>query len=67
MERQRIVSALNLVLIGIICGAFGSFGTHTIYEIVFLVLHFVMTLYFLRDANQLWQFWRVREERKWEN
>ena len=34
MERQRIVSALNLVLIGIICGAFGSFGTHTIYEIV---------------------------------
>ena len=34
MERQRIVSAINLILMGIICGAFGSLGTHAIYDIV---------------------------------
>ena len=33
MERQRIVSAINLILMGIIC-AFGSLGTHAIYDIV---------------------------------
>jgi uncharacterized membrane protein len=34
MERQRIVSAINLILMGIICGAFGSLGTYAIYDIV---------------------------------
>ena len=34
MERQRIGSAINLILIGIICGAFGSLGTYAIYDIV---------------------------------
>ena len=34
MERQRIGSAINLILIGIICGTFGSLGTYAIYDIV---------------------------------
>ena len=34
MERQRIGTAINLILIGIICGAFGSLGTYAIYDIV---------------------------------
>ena len=34
MERQRIGAAINLILIGIICGAFGSLGTYAIYDIV---------------------------------
>lgn len=34
MERQRIGSAITLILIGIISGAFGSLGTYAIYDIV---------------------------------
>lgn len=34
MERQRIGSAINLIVIGIICGGFGSLGTYAIYDII---------------------------------
>ena len=34
MERQRIGSTINLILIGAICGIFGAIGTHAIYDIV---------------------------------
>ena len=34
MERQRISEAINLILIGVVCGAFGALGTYAIYDIV---------------------------------
>lgn len=34
MERQRISKAINLILIGVVCGAFGALGTYAIYDIV---------------------------------
>ena len=34
MGRQRIGSAINIILIGIICGIFGALGTYAIYDIV---------------------------------
>ena len=34
MERQRISGTINLIMTGIICGAFGALGTYAIYDIV---------------------------------
>ena len=34
MERQRISKAINLILIGVVCGSFGALGTYAIYDIV---------------------------------
>ena len=34
MERQGIGKAINLILIGVICGIFGALGTYAIYDIV---------------------------------
>ena len=34
MERQGIGKTINLILIGVVCGAFGALGTYAIYDIV---------------------------------
>ena len=33
MARKRIGKAINLILIGVVCGAFGALGTYAIYDI----------------------------------
>ena len=34
MERQGIGKTINLILISVVCGAFGALGTYAIYDIV---------------------------------
>ena len=34
MERQGIGKTINLIVIGVVCGAFGALGTYAIYDIV---------------------------------